>query len=359
MRIGTDFPGGNVAVRSLEEKRALLSPELRDTEGYWFYWCFEAGFDVPGDYEFEFDGIAVGACGPAVSEDGGRSWRWLGSGGCTDYRFVYRAERPGRVRFSSGMQYLQSDLERFLSEVPEVTRSVLCRSRKGREVELLRLGAADAARKVLLTSRHHCCEAMATHVLEGMLRAAAAPPELLKNTAFYAVPFVDKDGAEEGDQGKNRLPRDHAQDYCRGASLYPETEALVRLVRAERPCIVLDLHCPWLKFEPNERLHFVGPESKRMERAMDAWAVRLERELPPGLPYSASDNIRFGTGWNTAENYAKGRMLSCCCGGFDFVRVALALEIPYANMRGCVLDAAKARELGSVLLRVAAAALQE
>lgn len=71
MRIGTDFPGGNVAVRSLEEKRALLSPELRDTEGYWFYWCFEAGFDVPGDYEFEFDGIAVGACGPAVSEDGG------------------------------------------------------------------------------------------------------------------------------------------------------------------------------------------------------------------------------------------------------------------------------------------------
>lgn len=257
------------------------------------------------------------------------------------------------------MQYLQSDLERFLSEVPEVTRSVLCRSRKGREVELLRLGAADAARKVLLTSRHHCCEAMATHVLEGMLRAAAAPPELLKNTAFYAVPFVDKDGAEEGDQGKNRLPRDHAQDYCRGASLYPETEALVRLVRAERPCIVLDLHCPWLKFEPNERLHFVGPESKRMERAMDAWAVRLERELPPGLPYSASDNIRFGTGWNTAENYAKGRMLSCCCGGFDFVRAALALEIPYANMRGCVLDAAKARELGSVLLRVAAAALQE
>ena len=52
-------------------------------------------------------------------------------------------------------------------------------------------------------------------------------------------------------------------------------------------------------------------------------------------------------------------MLSCCCGGFDFVRAALALEIPYANMRGCVLDAAKARELGSVLLRVAAAALQE
>ena len=184
MRIGTDFPGGNVAVRSLEEKRALLSPELRDTEGYWFYWCFEAGFDVPGDYEFEFDGIAVGACGPAVSEDGGRSWRRLGSGGCTDYRFVYRAERPGRVRFSSGMQYLQSDLERFLSEVPEVTRSVLCRSRKGREVELLRLGAADAARKVLLTSRHHCCEAMATHVLEGMLRAAAATPELLTNMRF-------------------------------------------------------------------------------------------------------------------------------------------------------------------------------
>ena len=32
---------------------------------------------------------------------------------------------------------------------------------------------------------------------------------------------------------------------------------------------MLDLHCPWLKFEPNERLYFVGPESKRMERAME------------------------------------------------------------------------------------------
>ncbi|MEI3002813.1 MAG: hypothetical protein V8T86_18320 [Victivallis sp.] len=88
---------------------------------------------------------------------------------------------------------------------------------------------------------------------------------------------------------------------------------------------------------------------------MDAWAVRLAANCRPGCRIRLRTSIRFGTGWNTAENYAKGRMLSCCCGGFDFVRAALALEIPYANMRGCVLDAAKARELGSVLLRVAAA----
>jgi murein tripeptide amidase MpaA len=26
---------------------------------------------------------------------------------------------------------------------------------------------------------------------------------------FLAVPFMDKDGVEDGDQGKNRRPRDH------------------------------------------------------------------------------------------------------------------------------------------------------
>jgi hypothetical protein len=42
---------------------------------------------------------------------------------------------------------------------------------------------------------------------------------------FLIVPFVDKDGVEEGDQGKNRHPHDHNRDYATPC-LYPEVQAL-------------------------------------------------------------------------------------------------------------------------------------
>ena len=34
-----------------------------------------------------------------------------------------------------------------------------------------------------------------------------------RNVEVLAIPFMDKDGVEEGDQGKNRKPRDHNRDY--------------------------------------------------------------------------------------------------------------------------------------------------
>lgn len=358
MKIQADFPGGNIVVRSQEGNSVQLSTDLRDTEGYWFYWCMEVEFDSAGEFRFEFDGPAVGARGPAVSEDGGRSWRWLGETGTIDRSFLFSASKPGRVRFCTGMQYLQNDLDRFLAEVPAARRSVLCRSNGGREVELLRLGAAEPQYKVLLTSRHHCCEMMATHVLEGILRAAAADPELLRRAAFYAVPFVDKDGVDRGDQGKNRRPHDHARDYGQPDPIYAETRAITEFLTKEKPQVVFDLHCPWLRGECNELLHFVGPMHRPMEQAMDEWTARLVKELPAEIPYRPEDNVRFGTGWNTAANYTKGKTLAKYAAELDGVRAALSIEIPYANIRDYTLNTANTREIGAALKRVIAAELK-
>ena len=62
------------------------------------------------------------------------------------------------------------------------------------------------------------------HNVESLVREGCEPRIRIE----ALVPFVDKDGVEEGDQGKNRAPRDHNRDYA-GASMYPETGALREL----------------------------------------------------------------------------------------------------------------------------------
>lgn len=79
LKIDTDIPGGNVLVLSSNEREAVLKKDLRDTEGDWFYWCFRAAFDKKGTYTFRFEPAAspaVGSRGPAISADGGLTWRW-------------------------------------------------------------------------------------------------------------------------------------------------------------------------------------------------------------------------------------------------------------------------------------------
>lgn len=359
MKITCDFPGGNILVRATNGRNAELTVDLRDTQGDWFYWCMDVVFDETGEHTFTFDFPipVIGPRGPAVSRDNGRTWAFLGFENCTDRSFAYTAAAGEKTRFCVSFQYLQDALEHFLDDVPAIHRSVLCRSNGSRDVELLTLKKGDPPFSILLTSRHHCCEMTATHVLEGILRAAAKDPELLSRAAFYAVPFVDKDGVEAGDQGKNRKPHDHARDYGQAAPLYAETQAITKFLHDVKPVFVLDLHCPWIKGDYNEFMYFVGAKEKRMEPSMDQWGKKLEAELPPEIPYHAADNLRYGTAWNTGTNFAQGTTLKAYAAALDFVRASHTVEIPYANLYECTLDAAKARVIGAAFARVIASEL--
>lgn len=210
------IPGGNIEVVSVNGRNVELDVELRDTAGDWFYWCFQAVFPEAGNWHFRFvRDNKVGTHGPAVSLDGGKSWRWL----YPEYRensreFDYACPAAGQtVLFCMGMQYLERDFRAFLREFeenPALHAGTLCRSRKGREVELVTIREGEPEHAVLLTSRHHAGEMMATHALEGILRFALADTEsgrgFRRHVALHAVPFADKDGVEDGDQGKNRMP---------------------------------------------------------------------------------------------------------------------------------------------------------
>ena len=258
LAIDTEFPGGNVIVEKVDGFNVSLKRDLRDTVGSWFYWCFRVNFRKAGTYRFRFlHSNAIGTCGPAVSLNGAVSWQWLGPE-CVDrneeaFTYFHRGS-PDTVIFCVGMQYLQADLGRFLdrhSANPVLKKDVLCMSRQGREVEVLRIGESVSPKwRLLLTSRHHCCEMMATHVMEGFLEKvlenSTEGKKFREKFELHAVPFADKDGVENGDQGKNRKPHDHARDYGPD-SIYPEVAAIKKLVKSVKSDIILDLHCPWLK----------------------------------------------------------------------------------------------------------------
>ena len=126
-----------------------------------------------------------------------------------DSFFYDFAERDQRVRFAVTIPYVQKDLEAFLKEnaSPHLKTTVLTKSQKGREVKLLQIGSPGPnVQAVLVTGRHHAAETIASFVLEGFLKEAMSESEVAQEFrqkyVLYAVPFVDKDGVEEGDQGR-------------------------------------------------------------------------------------------------------------------------------------------------------------
>ena len=80
---------------------------------------------------------------------------------------------------------------------------------------------------------------------------------------FIIVPFVDKNGVEDGDQSKMRSPHDHGLDYIPN-SIYPEVRAIMDLLRHEKPELIFDLHCPVLRNGDSQHVFFVGQADKRL-----------------------------------------------------------------------------------------------
>jgi hypothetical protein len=157
-----------------------------------------------------------------------------------------------------------------------------CSTFNGCGVELPEAGRLDgkARPKVLLSDRHHACESIASFALEGLLGAILEGPATgcAGNVHFLAVPFVDRDGVGDGDQGKNRRRRDHNRDYD-GVSVYPSVSAIRKLAESWRPgeCrIALDLRCPALRGREHEEIHFVGGPMKEPWAHIERLSAILE-----------------------------------------------------------------------------------
>src|SRR5918998_4082861 len=80
LEVDADCPGGNVIVDRIDGDDIHVRPDLRDTVGDWFYWNFRVRGAAGRTVNVHFTkGNPIGVRGPAVSIDGGKTWRWAGA----------------------------------------------------------------------------------------------------------------------------------------------------------------------------------------------------------------------------------------------------------------------------------------
>ncbi|WFB36824.1 M14-type cytosolic carboxypeptidase [Kiritimatiellota bacterium B12222] len=363
LEIDSNFPGGNIVVERKHEHEVHLHQELRGTGLDWFYWYFRVSGAAGKTLRFYFtESKAIGVRGPAVSLDHGATWSWLGKETVRDNSFSYTCPKDvTTLRLSFTMPYLASHWQNFITGLKNdnsFSLHKLCMSEKGREVEYMLAGCqqAEPQHRVAITCRHHCCETSVNYTVEGLIQWVVDSNDsdaqwFRNNIAMLIVPFVDKDGVEEGEQGKGRLPRDHGRDY-EGESIFASTEAIRTLLPhwgADQLQVGLDLHCPWISGPHNEVIYLVGCQDQRTEREQRRFSEILEAVRKGPLPFYADDFLPFGKAWNSSENFTKGKTFSQWLTEMHAVQLSTTIEIPYANAHGAEINQESARAFGQDL----------
>lgn len=365
--IDSDFPGGNVIIEKILGDTIFFRPDLRDTPSEWFYWCFTVKNTSHKKWFFKATKPNVLTnMGATYSTDGGYKWQWIDQEnhlGSDLFSFNFSGDgKP--VRLSMGMAYTQQNFDTFMlkyNSSPYIKKSVLSITRAGREVEQLLISdfKTKPKFKVLFTARAHAGEMMSNYIIEGMvealLSADASMRQLLENAEIMIVPFLDKDGVEQGDQGKNRSPRDHNRDYS-GESIYTSTKAIREDIPewlAGLPWIGIDLHNPWIKGENNEWVYFVGNEDQRISAAQEKFVNTLIKSQKGPLKMDIKTGfLAFGTAWNKGSNYEQGYSFSKWASGFfdEGLIMTSTLEFPFGINNGQVVTQEKARLFGKDLI---------
>jgi hypothetical protein len=305
------------------------------------------------------------------------TWGWFSQKPINIDSFSYLFKPGEEIYFSVAPPYLQANFDDFMYEFKNssyIRSDTLCMTPNGRAVERLiifdnkRL-SESSPKKVLLTARHHACEAMANYVLEGVIETILTSKDaniinLRNNVEVWIIPFMDKDGVEQGDQGKNRYPFDHNRDY-NDKSEYASTGALRKQVRLwtkkdEILDAALDFHCPNIKGGYNETIHFPGLESKEMENKQYHFIDLIKKNNRNFLQFNTETAmIPFGSAWNTAKNYRQGKSFHQWASTLPNVGLVTAIEIPYALYEGQVITVERARGFGADLIHALAEYLLE
>ena len=343
--IHSSFTGGNIEITGTSGDDIFLRNQIRDTMEDWFYWAFCVEGAQGRTLTFHFDKKWIGYYGPAVSRDLNR-WHWLGSADSTSASdsFSYTfAPEESRVYFAHDMLYHPARFEAFCKE-RGLRTEILCLSRGKRPVPFLSFG--DGAETILLTARHHACEATGNYVLEGVVEELLE--RRLPGFRVVAVPFVDYDGVVCGDQGKSRAPWDHNRDYDSSKeALYPTVGAIRAISRREKIRYAFDFHSPWHVGGENDRVFIPLKHSASQEQ--DArFSENFEKSMiPEALPYHAADNIPPGWKWNLAETACFGNYMYHTAGA----ELAFTLETPYFRAAGKAFGQGEAVETGRCFAR--------
>lgn len=324
-----NYPGGNYLLKNKENNTVSISTDRSDTSrDSWFYWNFKATSETERTVTFKLSGCdqVLSASGAAYSLDNGKNWDYL-TESAYKREFTYSFKAGQTVWFAVTVPYQLSNLKTYLNTLSAYDRaevSVLCTSEGGREVPLIRVGSKTAPKAVVFTSRHHCCEATPSYMLEGLVdylcSKTGMPDSIFDTYCFYIIPMVDIDGVENGDQGKDRIPHDHNRDYDEG--LYAPIRAIKALAETLDIPFFMDLHCPMLQTD-KPYLYYHEDDAE----TISAFSDLLVRQTAN----SESENpiLFLGT-----TNFKDSNYTSCAKGYFYNIAGApfsTTLEFPYTG----------------------------
>ena len=356
--VDKNLPAGNIVFERMVNDTVYVHQELRGSKKAWFYWAFRVTGAQGKKLTFVFTkSFAICERGPVVSLDKGKSYEYLAEEGATKFQFTYDFPADAKeVWFYECHPYTPEMWYSFINapHKGQYETGVLCKSRKGRDVPFFRISPKKSAPKlsVVVSCRHHCSEAPAGYVVEGFTAAFLEDSELGQwlrdNIELNVVPFVDIDGSVEGDQGKWRLPHDHNRDYTEFR--YPETAALASLIAETQPDIYLDCHNPKLyKYNDN---YIYTPYRENPNPKEFVFSSLLEKYQEGGLNYRTSDNLPFGTSWNSSSNYQDGlNATQWVYANIQDIKVARTIEFPFAYSNGALVYPGKLRQFGHGIAR--------
>lgn len=359
IKISKEYPGGNIKIIDIGDKIIKLEQDLSGIDGWWFYWnfCIENAEGEELIFSFENDDV-LGPWGPSISRDG-YIWEWAGKDCLINRKtFKYKfSEHDSKLFFSFCIPYVVKDFETFFSKYSEeglLECKTLTLSEQGRKVPLVLIGNKTARNNILLTCRHHACEASASYLLEGLMEYLLnSSSNLLKDFLFHIVPFVDIDGVEKGEQGKNRIPHDHNRDYTNNPH-YKSTAAIMNYIKDFDLSAAIDFHSPWKWGERNDFPFFIKTHDEENNNRIRTLGeiIRATNIMNPNkekIVYDSSYDIEFGKDWNTKSDE---------CADYYYLsqgaKLSVTFEFPYfgiddttfsqENMRSFGMDFGKAIE---------------
>ena len=225
-----------------------------------------------------FANIYNGRLGTAVREpattfvsDDGRQWR------AVKMEYIEPDRRRLKVRMRGPSlhvarlePYRISDLEKLKTDIAGqaiVKITSIGQTVEGRELEIIRVGSAEAPHRVLIRARAHPWEPGGNWVIEGLIRRLLRDDDLAKRCldsyCLYVMPMANKDGVAHGRTRFNMNGKDLNRDWLEPAdpALAPENAALEKwldtmIAGGQRPDLAIDFHN-----DASGKLHFARSET--------------------------------------------------------------------------------------------------
>jgi hypothetical protein len=329
----TDFEGANAEVVKIDQATKVLRimPESREGRGWPCWWSFKLeGLTVGEDFTLEVQAqtkpyrgktvLAASWCQPKhawISMDG-QTWKPSTQGTLSvDKVMSYTIKaQAAAVAVAWGPPFVPSDADKLLSDIamklPEAKRFELAKTRGGRSVPGIRIGAENAPHQVWIGSRQHAWEAGGSQVGRGFITwyASDEAKELRSKTCLHYIPIMDVDNAAIGAGGKDSTPRDHNRDWD-AKPIYPEVAAAQRMIRdihgRHGLDVFIDLHNPGhddpiFFFGPFAFERMTGIQQRNYQRWIDLAAASIIE------PLKVQPKYRFATYVTSEEE--RGRMSS-------------------------------------------------